>query len=298
MNQILLLILCALSIAVAGCKPNSAGVSDAAHAADAAPRTYPVRGVVQAVSPDGRHATIKHEAVPGYMQAMTMTFSVRDTNELAGVAAGDDVSFTLAVTDTDDWIENIQRLGKTNALGLTGPPGWHVTEPELEVGDTLPDFAFTSENGRPVRFSDFRGGVVAFTFFFTSCPLPEYCPRMNRNLSAARQILASTNNAPARWEFLSISFDSEFDTAERLAGYARFYRGDDASHWLFAVASTNTLASLAPKVDLSFWREGGSISHNLRTVVLDPAGKIARQFDGNDWTPQQLADAVIAAGGR
>jgi cytochrome oxidase Cu insertion factor (SCO1/SenC/PrrC family) len=64
---------------------------------------------------------------------------------------------------------------------------------------------------------------------------------------------------------------------------------------VFAVASTNTLASLAPKVDLNFWREGGSISHNLRTVVLDPNGKIFKQFDGNDWTPQQLADATIEA---
>jgi len=43
---------------------------------------------------------------------------------------------------------------------------------------------------------------------------------------------------------------------------------------LFAVAPTNTLAGLAPNVDLRFWREAGSISHNLRTVVLDTNGKI------------------------
>jgi hypothetical protein len=55
------------------------------------------------------------------------------------------------------------------------------------------------------------------------------------------------------------------------------------------------LASLAPKVDLNFWRENGSISHNLRTVVLDGSEKISKQFDGNDWTPEQLADAIRAA---
>jgi cytochrome oxidase Cu insertion factor (SCO1/SenC/PrrC family) len=48
-------------------------------------------------------------------------------------------------------------------------------------------------------------------------------------------------------------------------------------------------------VDLNFWRANGSISHNLRTVVLDGAGKITRQFDGNDWMPQQLAAALRAA---
>jgi cytochrome oxidase Cu insertion factor (SCO1/SenC/PrrC family) len=44
-----------------------------------------------------------------------------------------------------------------------------------------------------------------------------------------------------------------------------------------------------------FSREGGSFSHNLRTVVLDPQGRIYKQFDGNLWTPLQLADAVAAA---
>jgi cytochrome oxidase Cu insertion factor (SCO1/SenC/PrrC family) len=80
-----------------------------------------------------------------------------------------------------------------------------------------------------------------------------------------------------------------------LAGYGNFYRGESADRWLFAVASTNTLASLAPKVDLNFWRENGSITHNLRTVVLDGSGKIFKQFDGNDWTAQQLADAIREA---
>jgi hypothetical protein len=28
---------------------------------------------------------------------------------------------------------------------------------------------------------------------------------------------------------------------------------------------------------------------------VDTRGRIHRQFDGNDWTPEELADAVIAA---
>ena len=38
-----------------------------------------------------------------------------------------------------------------------------------------------------------------------------------------------------------------------------------------------------------------SISHHTRTVVLDPAGRIYKQFDGNGWTPRQLADATTQA---
>ncbi len=282
-----IIFLCGLVLAV-GCRRESPAPPVPA----ATNQTYSGRGVVQAIAPDGRHATIQHEAIPGYMAAMTMDFSVRDTNAIAGLAPGDKITFTLVVTADDDWIENIRRIGRS---GVTGPPGWSAVEPELAVGDPLPDYEFTSESGQTVRFSDFRGRAVAFTFFFTSCPLPDYCPRMNKNFFEARKILATEPRAPTNWQFLSISFDSGFDTPEILSGYARFYRGGDTNRWLFAVASTNTLAGLAPKVDLNVWRMNGSLAHNLRTVVLGANGKIFKQFDGNEWTPAQLADALGAA---
>lgn len=275
-------------ILIAGCKPSTSA------SIDSSTNSYPVRGVVQSVAADRQSAVIQHEKISGYMAAMTMELPVKNTNELSGISPGDQITFTMVVTEDDDWIENIRRTGKT--VAVTPPkPAWHVVEPGLRVGDMLPDYEFTSESGKPVRFSDFRGSAMAFTFFFTSCPLPDYCPRMNKNLNEARNLLMAEASAPTNWELMSISFDSSFDTPDVLSRYAQIYRGEDASHWLFAVASTNTLASLAPKVDLNFWRAEGTISHNLRTVVIDPTGKITRQFDGNDWTPQQLADAIRAA---
>ena len=272
-----------LLLALAGCKPRPADP-----VAAPAPQTYAVRGVVISVAPDLGHALIKHQAISNYMAAMTMNFPARDPSVLRGISPGDEITFTLAVTETNDWIENVRRVGQTNAYGLSGPPGWHIAEPELEVGDTLPDYEFTAENNRPIRFSDFRGRALAFTFFFTSCPLPDYCPRMNRNFAEARQLLATNSAGPTNWQFLSISFDSSFDTPQLLSAYAWSYRGKDTNRWLFAVASTNTLASLAPKVDLNIWRAGGTFSHNMRTVVLfpDPLGprqpRISPQLKENE----------------
>lgn len=279
-----IILFCGLLLAT-GCKRESSAPPVPA----ATNQTYTVRGVVQEIPPDHRHAMIKHEAIPGYMAAMTMDFSVRDTNALAGFVPGDEITFTLVVTDNDDWIENLKKIGR---LGLTGSPGWHAVEPELRAGDVLPDEEFTSESGSAIRFSDFRGRAVAFTFFFTSCPLPEYCPRMSKNFSEVRKILLADTNAPANWQLLCISFDSAFDSPPILQSYAGLYRGTNADRWLFAVAPTNTLRELAPKVDLNVWRENGVLSHNMRTVVLDTNGKIFKQFDGNDWVPQQLAAAI------
>jgi protein SCO1/2 len=278
-------------LAAAGCKPEK----PAPVAENPAVKTFAARGIVRQISPDRRSATLQHEAIAGYMGAMTMDFTVKEANELNGIAPDDEITFQLAVANNDSWIEAVRFVSHHIAEVTNNVFVFHADSAELKTGDTLPDGEFTAEDGRQIHFSDFRGRVVAFTFFFTSCPLPEFCPRMNKNFFEARKILLADSNAPANWQLLSISFDPGFDTPQMLSGYANFYRGADTNRWLFAVAPTNTLAELAPKVDLHFWRENGSLSHNLRTVVLDTNGRISRQFDGNDWTPPQLAAAICDA---
>jgi protein SCO1/2 len=256
------------------------------------------RGVVRELAADRRKAVIRHEAITNYMPAMTMEFNVRDTNELAGVAAGDTVTFRLTATGDDHWIDHIAKVasGTSNPSPGTTQRAARVETAELKPGDLLPDCELLAEDGRRVRFSDFRGKALAFTFFFTRCPLPDFCPRMGKNFAEARELVLATANAPTNWQFLSISFDPEFDQPAVLASYANFYRAGNADRWLFAAAATNVLAKLAPRLDLMVNREaGGSISHNLRTVVLDGRGRIQRQFDGNQWTAEELAREVVRA---
>jgi protein SCO1/2 len=230
------------------------------------------------------------------MPAMTMEFPVKNTNELNGISLSDEITCKLVVNGNDDWIEDIHFVAHQIEDVTHNTFVFHVPSAELKPGDLLPDCEFMSEDGSTVHFSDFRGKVVAFSFFFSRCPLPDYCPRMSRNFQETRQLLLSMSNAPTNWQLLSISFDPGFDDQEVLTNYADFYRNGDANHWLFAAAPTNTLAHLAPQLDLMIMRDGDNImSHNLRTVVLDPQGRIFRQLDGNQWTPQQLTDAIIQA---
>ena len=273
------------------------------HAAETsakANQSYTARGLVRKITDDRTKAVIRHEAIAGYMPAMTMEFNVRDTNELAGIRVGDTLKFRLTATEAPHWIDEIQRQvgGTTEAAAgkpsKAKPAGGRVAE--LKPGDALPDYELLSENGKRVRFSDFRGKVVAFTFIFTRCPLPDFCPRMGGNFAAAREKLLANPNAPTNWQFLSISFDPAVDKPAVLAGYADFYRKGNADRWLFAAAPMATLNELGPRIDLIVIREaGGSISHNLRTVVLGPDGRIRKQLDGNTWTPDDLAKAMIEA---
>lgn len=264
-------------------------------------KSYSARGVVEKIAPDMSRVTIHHQAIPGYMMEMTMDFSVKNTNELSGISPNDEITFTLAVGENDEWGENIHRVGRsaetmTNKIPMQMDMSHGMMISELKPGDPLPDYALTAEDGRQIHLSDFHGKALAFTFFFTRCPLPDYCPRMNNNFEATRKILLADTNAPTNWQFLSISFDPGFDTPETLENYAGVYRGDNTDRWLFTAAPTNTLAKLAPSLDLMIMRDGENIiSHSMRTVVLDAQGRIFRQLDGNKWTPQQLADAMMQA---
>lgn len=267
------------------------GVCSQTNSVENSAKSYVAHGLIKKIAANHRQVTIHHQAIPDYMMEMTMDFPVKYTNELNGLVPGDQITFTLVVRENDDWIENIHRVGhvvETPAKPFDMPP-------ELKPGDLMPDGELLAENGRHIHFSDFHGRAVAFTFFFTRCPLPDYCPLMNRNFATAQKLISSTPNAPTNWQFLSISFDPEVDTPEMLSNYASLYRSGDASHWLFAAAPINVLTNLAPQLDLMIMHEGNGISHNLRTVVLDPHGVIYRQLDGNEWTPKELADAVLEA---
>jgi protein SCO1/2 len=258
-------------------------------------KSYPATGVVEKIAPDRHTATIHNQDIPGYMMEMTMDFPLQNTNELKGISPGDQVTFTVIVSQNNAWIQDLHRTGQTLPVEVNPAPAMSPAIPELKTGDLLPDGVLTAEDGREIHFSDFRGQALAFTFFYTRCPLPNYCPLMNRNFASARDAISSTANAPTNWEFLSLSFDPHNDTPEVLATFGGYYRHGNPAHWLFASASTNTLATLAPALDLMVIHQGDSISHNLRTVVLDTHGRIYQQFDGNQWTPQELAGAILQA---
>jgi len=276
---------------ITGCKPEPAAPT----VSHSSVKSYDARGIVRQIATDRRTATIQHEAITNFMAAMTMDFPVKNTNELQNIAPGDEITFKLLVAEKDSWIESVRFDSHVVEDVTNNVFIFHAPSAELKPGDPLPDFTLTAEDGRAVRFSDFRGRVLAFTFFFTRCPLPDFCPRMDLNFFEARTLLRAATDAPTNWQFLSISFDPEFDQPAMLSNYATYYRQADADRWLFAVADTNTLASLAPLLDLRIAHEDNSISHNLRTVVLDPQGRIARQFDGNQWTAKELADAMLVA---
>jgi protein SCO1/2 len=238
---------------------------------------------------------IKHEAIPGYMAAMTMPFSYRDNRQTNGLKPGDVVTFRLLATEDDGWIENVVRIGSTNLPAPARDPlrKVRIVDP-LAVGDPAPDYPFTNALGRTVRLSEFKGDAVALTFFYTRCPYPAFCPRMTDNFAQVDRVLTQEGNSFTNWHLISLSFDPENDSLAVLRSYAESHHADPA-RWTFATGSQIDIDAITEQFGLETPRDGDFFDHNLRTVVIDPRGRVARIFQGNTWKPAELVDALRQA---
>ena len=133
---------------------------------------FATQGVIEKIAPDRSQVTIHHETIPGYMMEMTMEFPASNPEELKDLIPGDEITFTLNVTQDRDWVSDLHRIGHTD-LAMSGVMSVDET-PKLKTGDKMPDGELIAEDGRHIHLSDFQGRVVALTFFFTRCPLPNY----------------------------------------------------------------------------------------------------------------------------
>lgn len=270
-----------------------AGSPGPAFAQSSEQKSYNGKGVVESVELGDKTVKIRHEAISGYMPAMVMDFPVDDTNLLRGLTRGEEIGFHLVVTATHGWIDGITNLHAPPAAPLPRETFEisHAVAP-LDEGDRLPDYHFTNELGREIHLSDYKGRAVAITFFFTSCPFPDYCPRLTANFGTVEHTLDETHPR-AGWHLFSISFDPAEDTPARLRHYAEA-AGYDPAHWSFLTGDPKQINALADQVGEQFWREGASFGHNLRTIVVSPDGHIRRIIYGNKWTPAELCDLLLA----
>jgi protein SCO1/2 len=254
-------------------------------------RSFMAKGTVTELKPDRRTVVIQHEAISNYMAAMTMPFRVKDSKELAGLQRGDAISFQLHVTESESWVDGITKIGTVSLPPIQTP----TNPPAVRPNHPLLDYKFTNELGQAVSLNDFHGQALAITFFFTRCPLPEYCPRLAKNFQEASRKLGSLPGAPANWHFLSISFDTEFDSPQMLKAYGNSYQYDP-KHWSFLTGPADKIGELARQSGATYELDAGTFNHNFRTLIVDASGHLQMVFPtGGDLSDQIVAGILKAA---
>ena len=246
-------------------------------------------GLVLHVDPVASTVTISHDAFPGFMDAMAMPFDVKGDARAATVTPGDRVRFRLAVKGGRSWVDRVQVISAAPVdAGLQQTPAAPVLVP---VGTAMPDFELTDQAGAPLSLSTLKGKVVAVTFIYSRCPLPDYCPRMVENFRAIRQRFSARMDRDL--VFLTISFDPQYDTPAVLAKYAASQRAGGPG-WHFLTGDRAKVERVCNAFGIQYWAEEGLITHSLQTAVIDREGRLAATVEGKDFTPQQLGDLVGA----
>jgi protein SCO1/2 len=264
-----------------------------AESTEVATRTFPARGVILEIKRDTSQLVIQHEAISNYMDAMTMPFHVKDPAPLNELKRGDQVTFQLHVTADESWVDHLQKIGVT-PLPENKTNSQPVAPLAPRPDKSLLDYKFTNELGHAVSFNDFRGQALAITFFYTRCPLPEYCPRLSMNFKQASQKLAAMTNAPTNWHFISVSFDPQADTPEILKNYGKTY-GYDPAHWSFFTGPKEKIAELARDSGIKYELESGTINHNFRTLIINPAGHLQMVFPISGDLSDQIVSEILKA---
>lgn len=279
----------------AGCGVLGAVLGAGCSAPEPATASYQLTGQILAVHPEKQSLTIKHQDIPRYMPGMTMTFVARDAGMVAGRQKGEMVTATLEVGDTWSRLTSLEVTGTAPIAAM--PAELALAEGLHEVGDALPDASLTDQNGRTRRLSEWRGGPLAITFTYTRCPLPEFCPRIDRHFSQVAQGIAADDSLRGRARLLTVSFDPGYDTPAVLKAHAKRLGADD-SVWTFATGTREAVELFAARFGVAVTRTGETpkdIMHNLRTVVVDGTGTIRALHSGSEWAPAQLLDDLRRA---
>src|SRR5262245_45966443 len=172
-------VLAAAAIACSSCSP-----------ARPQQRAYPLQGQVVSVTPNHQEAIIKHEEIKGFMPAMTMPYKVKEPGLLEHIAPGDLINATLVVESSDAYLTRLAKVGEapleqppTDAPAPKASSGFELIRP----GDSVPDGKFVDQDGRKRTFASFKGSPVVLTFIYTKCPLPTFCPMMDRHFATIQE---------------------------------------------------------------------------------------------------------------
>ena len=284
----------------AACQP--AEVANNKNSASSAAKRYDLKGKVVSVDKAAKKATIEHEEIPGFMEPMTMDFPIHEDWVWDELKPGVEIRAELVVDSTADhpyWLEKIGIVAASDP-NRPAPP---INENFAQVGQSVPDFSLTNQDGKRITLKDFRGKAFAVTFIYARCPLPDYCIKMSTGFSDTATAINDDAALKEKLALLTISFDPENDTPAKLKSYGLGYMGKGATDlgiWQLAVGSDAEVKKIANFYGLRYETDQNDktqINHNLRTIVISPEGKVTKVLAGNDWTAGQLLNELRSAAG-
>jgi len=170
----------------------------------------------------------------------------------------------------------------------------------LPVVKVAPDGALLDSTGKSVNLRDLiRGHVTVLSFIYTRCAAPKACPYATGVLSQLHRVSLEDTELAKSLRLVSLSFDPEYDTPQRLATYSDGVNGEKSGcEWHFATAKSraeleNILGAYGQAVDQRSNPADpqGPLYHILRVFLVDREGRIRNIYSSGTLDPRLvLAD--------
>jgi protein SCO1 len=260
-------------------------------------KIFALKGKIVSVDKAKQTAKINHQSIPNYMEAMTMDFPIHNPDILNTLTKDSEIKADLVVDKGEYWLENINVVVALNP----DKPAPTPNEKFAYEGKEVPNFNLTNQDGKRIGINDYRGKALAVTFIYSRCPLPNYCILMSKNFSDLAIQMENKPELKDKIRLLSISFDPALDTPETLKKYGLGYMGKDAKYdfsaWQLATGSAKEIKDVADFFGLRYEtdeKDKTQFNHSLITTVIAPDGKVKKVFSGNDWTTDELLNALNA----
>lgn len=260
---------------------------------------HSAQGILLEVNSAKHQIVVSCDAMPGYMEAMVMPFSVSASEDLKALAPGNTVRFTMVEKEDAAYAEHLEVVKVTNyEAEPTEADRLTLLHKQLDpaaaakivrVGHPVPDFTLIDQTEKATHLSQFRGKVVALTFTYSRCPNPSYCFRLSNNLSRLERRFRGQGGKDLI--LITIVIDPDQDRGKALTRYADTWKANPEV-WHFLSGTLDEVRNVAELFGMNFWSGEGFLTHTFHTVVIDREGKLAANLEGNQFTAEQLGDLV------
>ena len=170
----------------------------------------------------------------------------------------------------------------------------------LPVVKRAADGAVLDATGKVVNLRDLtHGRITVLSFIYTRCAAPKACPYATGVLGQLHELSEKDEALKKNLRLVSISFDPEYDTPQRLASYSGNVREEKLGcEWRFVTAKSRTeLSSILSAYDQAVDKRPnesdpqGPLYHTLRVFLIDREGRIRNIYSSGTLDPRLvLAD--------
>lgn len=175
---------------------------------------------------------------------------------------------------------------KTDLASFNGEQALAYSQAALQR--EIDNHRLLKRNGETIELDTFRGKPLVVSFIYTSCY--HICPVITKNLFHAADIAEEALGEDA-FNVLTIGFDSENDTPQRMAYFAK-ERGIEKGNWYFLGASQEVINSVSENFGFVFYPSSKGFDHMAQTSIVDAQGRLYRQVYGTEVDVIQLVEPL------